>query len=334
MGLSPVSVIIPTFNRRHIVPEAIESALGQTMPPAEILVIDDGSSDDTRERLRAYGQRIVYRYQSNAGLSAARNHGMKIATQPFIALLDDDDVWHPMKLELQMRCLDADGGLGLLGTEQFDWPAPAFEQLSADLEPRVIPMSWERLAVRTLIPVSSVVFRRELVERIGDFDVRLKSSEDRDFCLRAAQVTRLGMIITPLVGYRDTPGSMCKNPVGREAAMREILRRLDDADAWKGRRWLRRKCYSSMLHVCAAANAQSGNHLGAVSRELASICYFPLRYGADYPRPPFERARRLSINLLRLLRLKRSHKEGIARMAGNRPAQIKSQTAGAVAAPQ
>src|SRR5262245_21416101 len=89
---APVSVVIPTFNRRHIGRDAIDSALGQTCLPEEIIVIDDGSSDDTGQVLRrSYGDLIQYHFQPNAGLSAARNRGAALASQPFIAFLDDDD---------------------------------------------------------------------------------------------------------------------------------------------------------------------------------------------------------------------------------------------------
>src|SRR5262249_48237002 len=126
MGHAPVSVVIPTFNRREIVLDAIDSVLAQSLPPAQIIVIDDGSKDDTAAALSAYSGRIEYHYQPNAGLSAARNHGIRLAREQFVAFLDDDDVWHPRKLELQLRCFELKPALGLLGARQFNWPAAAF----------------------------------------------------------------------------------------------------------------------------------------------------------------------------------------------------------------
>src|SRR5262249_43626334 len=90
-----VTVIIPTFNRGHIVTDAIDSVLAQTVPCLEIIVVDDGSRDDTRERLVPYMDRIVYIYQHNQGVSAARNTGVDAAKGDLIAFLDSDDVWHP-----------------------------------------------------------------------------------------------------------------------------------------------------------------------------------------------------------------------------------------------
>jgi glycosyltransferase involved in cell wall biosynthesis len=314
MKLAPVSVVIPTYNRRDIVRDAIDSALAQTLPPSQIIVVDDGSKDDTGAHLRTtYGDAIDYRRQVNAGLSAARNHGIRAATQPLIAFLDDDDVWHPRKLELQAQCFERNPELGLLGAEQFDWPAESFPDSPADPSTVLRTITWEQLVIRTLIPVSSVVVRRDVFPRAGEFDVTFRSSEDRDFFLRVARVARVGMLDAPLSGYRDTPGSMCKDPVGREAAMRRILREIDQRGEWRGRWVLRRKAYSFMHHVCSDANARAGNHAGSVMRTLKSLANYPLPYRRDEARMPFDRPRRLAVNTLRMLRLKSPDRIGAAR---------------------
>src|SRR5437016_10401011 len=102
-----ISAVIPSYNYGHFITDAIESALGQTYPHVEIIVVDDGSTDDTREQLAPYSERVCYIHQENGGLSAARNTGIRAAKGEWIALLDADDVWHPRKLELQMNCLAA-----------------------------------------------------------------------------------------------------------------------------------------------------------------------------------------------------------------------------------
>ncbi len=101
-----VSVIIPTYNRRAYVQEAIDSVLAQTYTDYEIIVIDDGSTDGTGEALRErYGDKIIYEWQENQGLSAARNRGIESSRGQYIALLDSDDLWMPEKLERQVACL-------------------------------------------------------------------------------------------------------------------------------------------------------------------------------------------------------------------------------------
>jgi hypothetical protein len=203
--------------------------------------------------------------------------------------------------------------LALLGAEQFDWPAEVFPHAPADPSTVLRTVTWEQLVIRTLIPVSSVVVRRDVFARAGEFDVTFRSSEDRDFFLRVARIARVGMLDTPLSGYRDTPGSMCKDPVGREAAMRRILRDIDQRGEWGGRWVLRRKAYSFMHHVCSDANARAGNHAGSVLRTLKSLANYPLPFQRDEARMPFDRPRRLVVNALRMLRLKSPDRIGAAR---------------------
>ncbi|MBI4530243.1 MAG: glycosyltransferase family 2 protein, partial [Candidatus Latescibacteria bacterium] len=110
-----VSVIIPTYNRSRFVCEAVASALAQSQPPSEVIVIDDGSTDDTAAVLhRRYGDRIRYIQQDRRGKSAARNSGAQRATGHYLAFLDSDDLWTPTKLERQLRLLEADPAFSLV----------------------------------------------------------------------------------------------------------------------------------------------------------------------------------------------------------------------------
>ena len=100
-----VSVVIPTYNRAVLLREAVESVLKQTYSPIEIVVIDDGSTDDTAAVMHTYGNRIRYSRRPNAGVNAARNVGIKQAKGQYLALLDSDDLWEPYKIELQVALL-------------------------------------------------------------------------------------------------------------------------------------------------------------------------------------------------------------------------------------
>ena len=120
MSAGLVSVIIPTYNRAHCVAQAIDSALNQTHSDLEIVVVDDGSTDDTATLIKkryAADQRVVYVRQENQGVSAARNRGLRIARGHYIAFLDSDDVWKPWKVELQLRCLDHFPEAGMIWTD-------------------------------------------------------------------------------------------------------------------------------------------------------------------------------------------------------------------------
>lgn len=105
-----ISVVIPTYNRGHIIERAIQSALDQTLPPAEVIVVDDGSRDDTKERVSAYGGTVCYLHQSNAGSAVARHRGMVTARQGWVALLDSDDYWSSTHLERVAAAIRATAG--------------------------------------------------------------------------------------------------------------------------------------------------------------------------------------------------------------------------------
>src|SRR6056297_995853 len=111
-----VSVIIPTYNRSFTVTKAIDSVLEQTYDDHEIIVVDDGSTDDTYEVLRAYLNKIDYKYKENGGISSARNCALQMARGKYIALLDSDDYWKPEKLERQMECFANNPGYGMVAT--------------------------------------------------------------------------------------------------------------------------------------------------------------------------------------------------------------------------
>ena len=129
--MKTISVIIPAYNYARYLAEAIDSALGQTYAPLEVIVVDDASTDDTPRVLAAYGQRIRAIRQPNGGAGAARNTGIAAARGEYVAFLDADDVWLPRKLELQMALFDADPALGLIhggkgATDGIQYDALAF----------------------------------------------------------------------------------------------------------------------------------------------------------------------------------------------------------------
>src|SRR5438552_18101942 len=126
MQSARVSIIIPSFNSAQFVVDAVESALKQTAGEPEVIVVDDGSTDDTQARLAPCRDRIVVIHQANGGLSAARNTGLRAATGEFVGFLDADDAWHPRKVELQLKALHRDPKLGLVGSHTFRYPHEPF----------------------------------------------------------------------------------------------------------------------------------------------------------------------------------------------------------------
>ena len=303
---APVSVVIPTYNSARFVTQAIDSLLAQTAPPAEIIVVDDGSTDDTRDRLLPYRGRILYLPQQNGGVSAARNHGVQRATGAFVAFLDADDVWHPRKLELQMEAFRRQPELGLLGTDCFDWPARSFPEVNPATATGVDVIPWEWLVVRNYLSTSSVVVRRALLERVGPFDTGMQGPEDRDLWLRVAEIAPVGNLHLPLMGYRLVPGSVSKQAHRCQAGMRRILDRVGERRGWGGRWWLRRKAHSYIDHSCAYLFDAAGNRGTALLNLVQSFAWYPFPYRRDEVATRFERPKRLLVVLLRLLGLKRT----------------------------
>ena len=217
MNVQPiVSIIIPCYNTAQYLGEAVASALGQTYTDFELLIIDDGSTDATREISSCFlsDRRVRYFRQDNRGLSAARNKGIELSRGEFIALLDADDVWEPEKLASQLSLFDTMPKCALAFTDFStfnEYGVIASEKNSVILE-REITVDFETLYRRNnFIYPSTVMIRRGLFETVGDFDVTLKSAEDYDMWLRIARASRLAGIGSRLVRIRQHGSSMSQN---------------------------------------------------------------------------------------------------------------------------
>jgi glycosyltransferase involved in cell wall biosynthesis len=221
-----VSVVIPLYNLRRFVAEAIESALAQTLPAdvVEIVVIDDGSTDGSSEIARRYVPRIRYVRQENRGLSAARNAGIRESTAPLLAFLDADDRLLPEKLASQLDVFERHPDVGLVysGVRHVDETGRLLPQQGwAKDEGDVFP----RLVLGNLIHPLVAVVRREPVERAGGFDETLTSAEDWDLWLRISRIgLRWRCVDRALADYRIRADAMHQN-AGRMVA--NCLRVLD-----------------------------------------------------------------------------------------------------------
>lgn len=181
-----ISVIIPVYNRRDVIGRAVESVLAQTCTDCEVLVVDDGSNDDTREFLQQeFGQRQsmrVLRCDANSGVSAARNSGLAVARGEWMAFLDSDDEWKPRKLERQLEALN-ETGLKVCHTEEI-WvrngvrvnPHKHHRKYGGRIFLQAVPLC--------VMSPSSIVIHRSVFDRIGHFDESLPACEDYDFFLR------------------------------------------------------------------------------------------------------------------------------------------------------
>ncbi len=208
-----ISIIIPTYNRATLLAEAIQSVLDQEYfkdrPRAssyELWVIDDGSTDRTKETVQSFGDEVKYFYQEHKGVGAARNQGLSLSSCEFIAFLDSDDLWLEKKMRAQMSFMAAFPKAMVCYTEEiwirngiFVNPRKKHQKHSGWIFDKVLSLC--------LLSLSSALFRRELFEIVGNFDDGLPACEDYDFGIRIAHRFPIHLITQPLIikrgGYPD-----------------------------------------------------------------------------------------------------------------------------------
>ncbi|MBW4574226.1 MAG: glycosyltransferase [Aphanothece sp. CMT-3BRIN-NPC111] len=209
-----VSVIITTYQRASLVTQAIKSVLAQSYKDYEIIVVNDGSTDNTAEVLNKFQDKIKIIHQNNKGLSFARNIAIQNSQGQYIAFLDDDDVWLPTKLEKQIALLEANNKIGLIYSDMsyFD-EKEIFPETTAKKRPLPLArISWMLFPYPNLTPrPSSVVVRRETLDEIGLFDESLTACEDYDLWLRISEKWLVYYLDEPLTMYRLSDTNMSKN---------------------------------------------------------------------------------------------------------------------------
>lgn len=279
-----VSVVIPTYNYARFLGEAIDSALAQTRPALEVIVVDDGSTDATSEVLAAYGDRIRVLRQQNQGVAAARNAGIAAARGEYLAFLDSDDAWYPQKLERQMPRFERDPSLGLVhcGSETIDADGRTLATSVAGLEGHVAE-ALLRLDREVIFPLgTSIVVPKRVAVELGGFDVRLPPSEDWDFCYRLTSRYAIGYVAEVLVRYRLHGSGIHMNIPGMERAM---LLALEKAFADPSVQSLRNASYGRLHRVLAGCYFQTHDAGGFARNALKSLRYDPrnLGYFAAWP---------------------------------------------------
>ena len=207
-----VSVIIPTFRHGAIVLETLESVFAQSFTDYEVIVVNDGSPDDTAERLHPLAEagRIRYFEQTNQGQAGARNRGLAEARGEFVAYLDDDDLWPPDKLEWQVRWLEERGGDVVVGNVAYfggsgfvpDWP-----EMGEVLDHRSFFIG------NGIVSPGQALVRRETFQRVGPWNERYRGSDDLDLWFRLAKVTPLWVVNRVALRYRLHADNASKNVV-------------------------------------------------------------------------------------------------------------------------
>jgi len=266
-----VSTIIPAYNAARFIAQAVESALQQGVPQ-QIIVVNDGSVDDTSDIVRSYGDSVELIEQANGGVSSARNRGIAAARGEFVAFLDADDVWLPGKLSQQLALFAADPALGTVicdevhVTDDGEIVRPSFlasRRCHGDLPIQAArlakPVSW--LVRESFFPTSGVLTRRTVLARAGSFDTRLSICEDRDLWLRLAFEAPVGLV----------PDVMLRYMTGRADSLSVVATQFRWAEALY--RILRR--YRKRIDVAVGSEGTSVDGLlGDVFNELGLVFWY------------------------------------------------------------
>jgi glycosyltransferase involved in cell wall biosynthesis len=217
-----VSVVIPTYNSAALLREAIQSVLSQTYADFEVVVVDDGSTDNTESVVHSFGDQVCYVKQQNQGAGAARNHGIKRSRGEYVAFLDADDLWLPGKLGEQIPFLDRDPELGLVYS---DWSVVPEQGEAQPSYLRNLPAAagyvFNELVQCGFILTSGTIVRRSCLEDVGFFDETLSIAQDYDLWLRICYRWKIALVNKPLVIKRNRDGNLSSNLI--KTAVERIL---------------------------------------------------------------------------------------------------------------
>ncbi|MCC9599513.1 glycosyltransferase family 2 protein [Stieleria sp. JC731] len=230
MNRPSVSVVIPAYNASATIARAVDSCLSQTVRPFEVIVIDDGSTDDLAAVLKSYGSDVKLIHQQNARTAAARNRGLESAQGEFVAFLDADDYWEPEKLQRQLDVIDEHPSVSVVsgrfysefpGEERCLLPLRSSRRYDRPMTPR----GSEAFMVGTLIWTGMVLVRRSA---IGEqrFVSGLEPAEDRDFWIRLAADNDVYLMSDPLATAVEIPNSLSRSSIAVDCGrMLEVVQR-------------------------------------------------------------------------------------------------------------
>ncbi len=280
-----VGVVIPNFNYSKYLPEAIDSVLAQTYPNIEIIVVDDGSTDNSIDILQNYDGKIRVIQQTNSGVSVARNRGVSESRGRFIAFLDADDSWLPRKIERQIERFSTEKDLGLVhvGVNETDAVGNTLKIRRDGMEGAI---SHELLLLRSAVlgGGSGLMVPRDVYDEVGGFDPKLSTSADWELFYRIASRYPIGFVSDTLVNYRMHGTNMHGNIPRMQSellyAFGKIFRDEDRAI-----QSIKRKSYGNLHQVLAGSYYRNGHYLQFLKSAVKSLWFTPnnIKYFAAFP---------------------------------------------------
>jgi glycosyltransferase involved in cell wall biosynthesis len=265
--------------------------MSQTSAPAEVIVVDDGSTDNTADVVKSFGSRVRYICQENAGVAAARNRGVAESSSELIAFLDADDTWEPTKLEKQLRVFELDPEVGLVhcGMREFDSETGETVGFQLDGGEEGVAenlLLWEGPVI---VAPGNVMVSRKAFDEAGGFDTRIRCGEDWDLCYRIARKFKVGFVQEPLVNYRLHGAAAHWNVQEMERGM---LLFYEKAFADPSVAHLRRRTFGNFHKVMAGSYLHAGDPVKFLTHSVRSLLMRPanLAYFAAFPFRRFKRS--------------------------------------------
>lgn len=263
-----ISVVIPAYNAAQFLPRCLASVFAQTLQPVEILVVNDGSTDDTASVATKLGATVITRL--NGGLSAARNTGIAHAAGDWIALLDADDLWNTKKLQSQAERLDETTvlvytGIRIFGDDGVRQVCPATDPLLAR----------KMLRYRNCITPSTVLARREALSAVGGFREDIRACEDWDMWVRLQRIGAFKAVPDALTDYYVYPSSMSTDPERMLVAMEQIMDTTLVSDLHGLSRWTWSRKVRAVQRYSAALIARDNGLHGETGYMLQSLAAWP-----------------------------------------------------------
>ncbi len=289
MGIHPsVSVVIATYNRARFLPETIESVLKQRFRDFEIIVVDDGSTDETQKVLRGYGDKISFFYQENRGPSAARNLGIRFARGNWIAIQDSDDLCTPYHLEVLFSYADKNPNLGMVFANgayldglQHDRETIIPEDKSRRLAQRGVRLA--DLFDKSILRLQAALISKECLEAVGGLDEELRICMDLDLGFKLFMRYPVAYLNQVVFLYRKHEGNIGRDQERRLLenirVIEKLVRGFPQAEEMLGRRRIARRM-GYRYYRLAKGRWKAGNKGGAAEaiRKAASLCPFSLKY--------------------------------------------------------
>lgn len=290
MNLPKVSVIIPNYNYAKYISKAIDSVLAQTYTNTEVIVVDDGSKDESHTILRGYGDKIKFLEQQNQGVSLARNNGVANSSGAFVAFLDADDMWLPAKLERQMQKFFDDKEIGLVHCSM-SYIDPDDEVCGEERNGKQGWLAEEILKFKEGVVIgagSTGVVRRDVFDEVGGFDRRCSTAADWDFCYQVATKYKIGFVPDALVLYRLHGSNMHSNIGVMEHDMMIGFEKAFSGETSADRR----ECFGNLHKTLAGSYFYAGQYTAFLRHSIKSIWNRPsnLEY---FAKSPFRRLKRL-----------------------------------------